>query len=98
VPTVPLREPTRRERLQWETELIGYAVSGHPLELHRDVAWETYCPVSKLGEHIGGEIVTCGLVIEQRVHHQIKGEPMKFLTRQNEYRTSAENGRFRAPG
>jgi DNA polymerase III alpha subunit len=79
-PTVPLREPTRRERLQWETELFGYAVSGHPLELHRDVAWETYCPVSKLGENIGEEIVTCGLVIEQRIHHQITGEPMKFLT------------------
>ena len=25
-------------------------------------------------------IVTCGLVVEQRTHHQITGEPMKFLT------------------
>jgi hypothetical protein len=41
-----LREPTRRERLQTETELFGYAVSGHPLELFADVAWATYCPVS----------------------------------------------------
>jgi DNA polymerase III alpha subunit len=24
--------------------------------------------------------VTCGLVVEQRTHHQITGEPMKFLT------------------
>ena len=30
---MPLREPTRRERLQWEIELFGFAVSGHPLEL-----------------------------------------------------------------
>jgi DNA polymerase III alpha subunit len=75
-----LREPTRRERLETETELFGYAVSGHPLELFADVAWETYCPVAKLGAHIGETVVTCGLVVEQRTHHQITGEPMKFLT------------------
>jgi len=75
-----LREPTRRERLEAETELFGYAVSGHPLELFADVAWETYCPVTRLGEHIGETVVTCGLVVEQRTHHQITGEPMKFLT------------------
>jgi DNA polymerase III alpha subunit len=75
-----LREPTRRERLEAETELFGYAVSGHPLELFNDVAWDSYCPVVRLGEHIGETVVTCGLVVEQRTHHQITGEPMKFLT------------------
>jgi DNA-directed DNA polymerase III PolC len=79
-PGVPLREPTRRERLEAETELFGYAVSGHPLELFADVAWDTYCPVARLGEHVGETVVTCGLVVEQRTHHQITGEPMKFLT------------------
>jgi error-prone DNA polymerase len=79
-PGVPLREPTRRERLEAETQLFGYAVSGHPLELFADVAWETYCPVARLGEHVGETVVTCGLVVEQRTHHQITGEPMKFLT------------------
>jgi DNA polymerase III alpha subunit len=75
-----LREPTRRERLEAETELFGFAVSGHPLELFDDIAWNTYCPVSRLGEHVGEEVVACGLVVEQRTHHQITGEPMKFLT------------------
>jgi DNA polymerase III alpha subunit len=75
-----LREPTRRERLEAETELFGYAVSGHPLELFKDIAWETYCPVARLGEHVGETVVVCGLVVEQRTHHQITGEPMKFLT------------------
>ena len=75
-----LREPTRRERLEAETELFGYTVSGHPLELFDDVAWETYCPVARLGEHVGETVVTCGLVVEQRTHHQITGESMKFLT------------------
>jgi DNA polymerase III alpha subunit len=79
-PGVPLREPTRRERLEAEAELFGYAVSGHPLELFADVAWDTYCPVARLGAHVGETVVTCGLVVEQRTHHQITGEPMKFLT------------------
>jgi error-prone DNA polymerase len=75
-----LREPTRREQLAAETELFGYPVSGHPLELFAEVAWDTYCPVARLGEHIGQTVVTCGLVVEQRTHHQVTGEPMKFLT------------------
>ena len=80
LPEVSLREPTGRERLQWEIELFGFAVSGHPLELFDNVAWDSYCSVSRLGEHVGEEVVTCGWVIEQRIHHQVTGEPMKFLT------------------
>ena len=79
-PAVPLSEPTRRERLQWETDLLGFAASGHPLELFPEVRWDTYCPVNRLGEFVGQTITTCGLVVEQRTHHQITGEPMKFLS------------------
>jgi len=79
-PEVALKEPTRLERLIAENELFGFTVSAHQLELFPDVAWETYCPVSRLGAHVGQEVVTCGLVVEQRTHHQITGEPMKFLT------------------
>jgi DNA polymerase III alpha subunit len=80
LPAVPLVEPTRLQRLQAEEELLGYPVSGHPLELFPDIAWDTYCPINRLGDHIGEQIVTCGLVIEQRLFHQVTGEPMKFLT------------------
>ena len=80
LPSVPLAEPGRLERLRAEEELLGYPVSGHPLELFPDIAWETYCPVTRLGNHLGEQIVTCGLVIEQRLFHQVTGEPMKFLT------------------
>jgi DNA-directed DNA polymerase III PolC len=80
VPEVVLHEPTRRQRLEWETELLDFPVTAHPLALHDDIAWDTYCPVSRLGDYIGQEVVTCGLVIEQRVHHQVTGEAMKFLT------------------
>jgi DNA-directed DNA polymerase III PolC len=80
LPAVPLSEPSRLERLRSEEELFGYPVSGHPLELFPGIAWDTYCPINRLGEHIGEQIVTCGLVIEQRLFHQITGEPMKFIT------------------
>jgi error-prone DNA polymerase len=80
LPEVPLAEPVRRERLESENELLGFPASGHPLELHDHIAWDTYCPVAKLAGHVGQEVVTCGLVVEQRTHHQITGEPMKFLT------------------
>jgi DNA polymerase III alpha subunit len=80
LPSVPLAEPDRLQRLRAEEELLGYPVSDHPLELFPDVAWETYCPVNRLAEHVGEQVVTCGLIIEQRLFHQITGEPMKFLT------------------
>lgn len=80
LPGLPLNEPTRLERLQSETELFGFAVSGHPLELFPGVAWDTYCPVNRLGAFVGETVTACGLVVEQRTHHQITGEPMKFLS------------------
>jgi DNA-directed DNA polymerase III PolC len=80
LPELPVVEPTRKERLHAETELFGFAVSGHPLELFDNVAWDTYCPVQRLGEFVGQTVLLCGLIVEQRVHHQITGEPMKFLT------------------
>jgi len=80
LPSVQLAEPTRLQRLRNEEDLLGYPASGHPLELFADIAWETYCPINRLGDHIGEQIVTCGLVIEQRLFHQVTGEPMKFIT------------------
>jgi DNA polymerase III alpha subunit len=79
-PQVSLKELTRREQLEAETELFGYAATAHPLELFADVAWAASRPVKELGRHIGQTVVACGLVVEQRTHHQITGEPMKFLT------------------
>jgi DNA polymerase-3 subunit alpha len=75
-----LREPTRMEQLQAENELLDFPVSGHPLDLYPDIAWETYCPVKDLGKYCGKTVVACGLIVEGRVFHQVTGEPMKFLT------------------
>ncbi len=68
------------ERLKDEMELLGFTVSGHPLELWPDVAWETYCPISKIASYSGRRVTICGLVIADRQHHQNDGQPMKFLS------------------
>ncbi len=80
LPRAPLQEPSRLQRLEWETELFGFAITGHPLDLFPSIAWDTYCPVSRLHEYAGQRITTCGLVVEQRTHHQVTGETMKFMT------------------
>ena len=36
--------------------------------------------MNRLAEFVGETVTTCGLVVEQRTHHQITGEPMKFLS------------------
>lgn len=80
LPTPHLREPTPRERLQAEWDLLGFTASAHPLDLFADIHWASYCPLSRAGQFIGQEITVCGLVVEQRIHLQATGEPMKFLT------------------
>jgi error-prone DNA polymerase len=77
---IPVVEPTRQERLQAESDLFGFTVTGHPLELFGNVAWDTYCPVNRLAEFVGQTVQVCGLVVEQRIHNQVTGEPMKFLS------------------
>ena len=44
------------------------------------MTWDSYCPVNRLGEFVGQKVTTCGLVVEERNHHQITGKPMKFLS------------------
>jgi DNA-directed DNA polymerase III PolC len=80
LPQIPVVEPTRQERLQSESDLFGFTVTGHPLELFQDVAWDTYCPVNRLAAFVGQTVQVCGLVVEQRIHNQATGEPMKFLS------------------
>ncbi len=79
-PSVPLSAPTRLEKLRAEMELFDFPVSGHPLELYPDIAWETYVPVARLGEHSGETVTVCGVIIQDRTHCQVTGELMKFMT------------------
>jgi len=73
-----------RENRDWgyydEDELFGFTVSAHPLDLHAGIAWDTYCPITRLGDYPGQRITTCGLIITERLHSQSSGDTMKFIT------------------
>ena len=80
LPTVPLTEPDHTQRLRDEMELLGFTVSGHPLDQFTGIAWDTYCPIRDLARYAGQRVTTCGLIIADRSHHQITGDQMKFIT------------------
>jgi DNA-directed DNA polymerase III PolC len=73
-------EPTALQMLHDEMELFGYTVSGHPLDCHPQVAWQTYCPIAELHRYHGQRVTVCGLIIVSRSHLQQNGQPMKFIS------------------
>jgi DNA-directed DNA polymerase III PolC len=73
-------EPSTLQKLQDELELFGYTVSGHPLDLHPQVAWHTYCPIAELHRYPHQRVTVCGLIIVSRSHLQQNGQPMKFIS------------------
>jgi DNA polymerase III alpha subunit len=73
-------EPTRLQKLQDEQELLGYTVTGHPLDLHPHIAWDSYCPIAELHRYHGQRVTVCGLIIVSRSHLQQNGQPMKFTS------------------
>lgn len=77
---LPLTEPTRLDRLRDENDLLGFTVSGHPLELQPDIAWDTYCPIKNLPSFVGKRVTLCGLVVAGRTHEQSDGQTMRFMT------------------
>ncbi len=73
-------EPTPLQKLHDELELFGYTVSGHPLDLHPQVAWNTYCPIADVHRYPNQRVTVCGLIIVSRSHQQQNGQPMKFIS------------------
>jgi error-prone DNA polymerase len=73
-------EPTLLQKLHDELELFGYTITGHPLDLHPHIAWDTYCPIADLHRYHGQRVTVCGLIIVSRSHLQQNGQPMKFIS------------------
>ncbi|MFO1485537.1 MAG: DNA polymerase III subunit alpha [Verrucomicrobiaceae bacterium] len=73
-------EPTALQKLQDELELFGFTITGHPLDLHPQIAWSTYCPISELHRYPNQRVTVCGLIIVSRSHLQQNGQPMKFIS------------------
>lgn len=75
-----LEEPSILQKLRAEWELLGFCVSGHPLDLFPGVAWRTYCPVAGIGEFTGRTVTVCGLLVASRDHFQRDGRLMRFFS------------------
>jgi DNA polymerase III alpha subunit len=80
VPDIPLAEPSYVDRFKAETELVGFAVSGHPLEIYPAVNWKSYCSISELGNYLRQRVTIAGMIVEDRIHRQSDGRVMKFLS------------------
>lgn len=80
IPATTLTEPTLLDRLKDEQELLGFTVSGHPLDLFPSIQWEKYCQIAELGKHFGERVKVCGLTFADRIAHQENGQPMKFVS------------------
>lgn len=74
------KEPDHLQKLQDETELFGFTISGHPLDLHPEVSWQSFCPISELHHYPGKLVTIAGLIVASRSHQQKDGSPMKFIS------------------
>ncbi len=73
-------EASWQQKLQDEDELLGYTVSGHPLDRFPEVDWRTYCPIAELHRYPNQRVTVCGLIVVTRSHLQQNGQPMKFIS------------------
>lgn len=80
VPQAELTEPPHLDRMKDEQELLGFTVSGHPLDLFPSITWAKYCSIAELGNHFGERVKICGLTFADRIAHQEDGQPMKFVS------------------
>jgi DNA polymerase III alpha subunit len=83
VPDLP--PPSREQSLAWELEHLGFALDEHPLALCRGDLPPELVPASDVKEApTGRRLRTAGIAIASRHHPTEKGEPMVFLTLEDE--------------
>lgn len=61
IPQAALTEPSLMDRMKDQQELLGFTVSGHPLDLFPSIPWEKYCPIAELGNHFGERVKVEGV-------------------------------------
>lgn len=85
VPTLRLKDAPPadlREKLNWEKELLGLYISGHPLEKYRAVIEKKDMNIKKALESAkdGSSVIIAGIVNEVRVVQTKNNEQMAFIT------------------
>ncbi len=81
----PARPYPPRVRLRHELETLGLLVSRHPLELYRErLAGIRLVPGARLREHVGRRVTTVGWLVTAKVVLTRRGEPMEFVSFEDE--------------
>ncbi|MBU6231946.1 DNA polymerase III subunit alpha [Patescibacteria group bacterium] len=85
VPTLRLKPSPAaemREKLNWEKELLGLYVSGHPLEKYREIITKKDMDIKKAKEtgKDGSSVIFAAIVNEVRTVTTKKNEIMAFIT------------------
>jgi len=85
VPTLKLAaapDADMRDKLNWEKELLGLYVSGHPLERYRDVIAKKDMDIKRAKENgkEGATVVFAAIVNEVRVVQTKKNDTMAFVS------------------
>ena len=71
---------TQKEKLQWEKELLGLYISGHPLEMYKDKLLSIKVGIDKLSDlREGDETIIAGIVEEARDVLTKGNERMVFM-------------------
>lgn len=71
---------TAEEKLQWEKELLGLYVSGHPLEKYEEILKKYKVKISDIKKlENGHSVVAVGMIEEIKKIITKRGEPMLFM-------------------
>ena len=82
-PALPeVAEWSNSQRLALEKQMLGFYVSGHPLEQYRDelIAFTTGSAASLVGAVDGREVTVGGIVSQVKTMQDKKGNTMAFIT------------------
>jgi DNA polymerase-3 subunit alpha/error-prone DNA polymerase len=72
-------------RMRYEYEALGFLCARHPMELHEDaLKGQKIVKAKDLPCHVGKHIRAAGLLITGKLVHTKHGEPMEFLTFEDE--------------
>ncbi len=71
----------KRDRLQWEKELLGLFITSHPLEEFREVLKKKAAPLAEIKKRVSGERVrTGGIITGLKKIINRSGNPMLFVS------------------
>lgn len=77
--TIPdAKEYSKKEILAWEREMLGFYISGHPLEEFRE-KFSTLTKSKDLGKFIGKRVKVGGIITDVRRIMTKKGDSMAFI-------------------